>query len=237
VSASYVFSRLYGNYSGLASSDEINTPTTNVSSSLTQSATGSLSRPGSSATRYWDIDEILWDSHGNLDVQGRLATDRPHVFKAYGSYNFKFGTEVGGFFSASSGTPVSTYVNTLNQIPVFVNGRGDLGRTAVLTQTDMVVAHEVKLKERMKLRFEFNALNLFNQKTSRHFFNSLNRGAGAARPSSAIDLSGTDLAKGYDYKALILKSAEGQGAMDPRFMKDDLFNPGFGGRLGVKFIF
>ena len=235
--ASYVYSRLYGNYAGLASSDEINTPTTGVSSATTQQSGGSLARPGSSATRYWDLDEILWDSHGNLDVLGRLATDRPHVLKLYGSYNFKFGTEIGGFYSASSGTPISTYVNTLNTIPVFVNGRGDLGRTPTLTQTDLVVAHEVKLSESKRLRFEFNALNVFNQKTPRHFFNVVNRGAGVARPSSAIDLSGTDLAKGYDYNALILKSADGKNAYDPRFGSNDLFNAGFSGRLGVKFIF
>jgi hypothetical protein len=236
-SASYVYSRLYGNYAGLASSDEINTPTTNVSSTTTQQSGGSISRPGSSATRSWDIDEILWDSHGNLDVKGRLATDRPHVVKLYGSYFFKWGTEVGGFFYGSSGTPMSTVVNTLNQIPVFVNGRGDMGRTPILTQTDLVVAHEVKFGEVRRLRFEFNGTNLFNQQTARHIFNSVNRGAGAARASSAIDLSGTDLAKGYDYKALINASAEGKNAFDPRFGMSDLFNPGFAGRLLVKFIF
>ena len=49
-------------------------------------------RNGDSASRAWDIDEILWDSHGNLDVQGPLPTDRPHVVKLYGSYTFKWGT-------------------------------------------------------------------------------------------------------------------------------------------------
>ncbi len=236
-SASYVYSRLYGNYAGLANSDEINTPTTGVSSGTTQQLGGSIARPGSSATRGWDIDEILWDSKGNLDVRGRLATDRPHVAKLYGSYFFKFGTEVGGFFYAGSGTPISTVVNTLNQIPVFVNGRGDMGRTPVLTQTDLVVAHEVKFGEVRRLRFEFNATNLFNQKTSRDIFHSLNRGAGAARASSAINLSKVDLAKGYDYNALINASSEGKFAYDPRYGKDDLFNPGFAGRVMVKFIF
>ena len=236
-SASYVLSRLYGNYAGLGSSDEISTPTTGVSSGTTQQQGGSIARPGSSATRSWDIDEILWDSHGKLNVLGRLATDRPHVVKLYGSYFFPFGTEAGVFFYGGSGTPLSTYVNTVNQIPVFVNGRGDLGRTPIKTQTDLVVAHEIKFGEKKKLRLEFNALNLFNQKTALHSFNSLNRGAGVARPSSAINLTTVDLAKGYDYNALILKSSEGANAYDPRFGKADLFNAGFTGRFGAKFTF
>jgi hypothetical protein len=30
-------------------------------------------------------------------------------------------------------------VNTVKQIPVFVNGRGDIGRTPVLTRTDLLL--------------------------------------------------------------------------------------------------
>jgi hypothetical protein len=116
-------------------------------------------------------------------------------------------------------------VNTIHQIPVFVNGRGDMGRTPVLTQTDMVVAHEVKFGEGKKMRFEFNALDLFNQKTSRNIFNSLNRSAGLARASAAIDLHNVDLFKGYDFNAFILASPEGRNAYDPRCGEDDLFNP------------
>ncbi len=82
--ASYVYSRLYGNYAGIASSDEILTPTTNVTSSIAQQQVGSISRGGGNANRAWDIDELMWDSKGNLNVLGRLATDRPHVAKVYG---------------------------------------------------------------------------------------------------------------------------------------------------------
>jgi len=76
-SANYTLSRLYGNYSGLASSDEITTPTTGGSSSAAQQQAGSISRPGGNVNRFWDLDELLWDSHGNLGLEGRLATDRP----------------------------------------------------------------------------------------------------------------------------------------------------------------
>ena len=75
--------------------------------------------------RAWDLDELLWDSHGNLDVLGRLATDRPHVVKLYGAYEFPFGTQVGAFFYGGSGTPISTYVTSTNGADIFVEGRGD----------------------------------------------------------------------------------------------------------------
>jgi len=87
------------------------TPTTNRSSATAQQDAGSIARPGSSANRAWDLDELVWDSHGNLNVLGRLATDRPHVVKLYGSYVFPTATQVGAFFYGGSGTPVS-------QIPV-----------------------------------------------------------------------------------------------------------------------
>lgn len=233
-SASYVYSRLYGNYAGLANSDEISTPTTNRSSATTQQQGGSIARPGSSANRAWDLDELVWDSHGNLDVRGRLATDRPHVVKLYGSYMLPTRTQVGAFFYGGSGTPVSRTVYTLNGIPVFVDGRGSMGRTPFFSQTDLLVTHDFTLGGTRRVRLEGNVLNLFNQKTSRHVFNDLNR---PRRASSAINLAGTDLAQGYDYRALIEASPDGQNAYDPRFGMDDLFNPGLQARFSVRFLF
>ena len=109
-SANYTLSRLYGNYSGTANSDEISTPTTGVTSNNAQQQVGTIARPGSNSHTGWDIDELLWDSHGNLDPRGRLATDRPHVVKLYGAYQFGMGTQVGAFFYGGSGTPISTQV-------------------------------------------------------------------------------------------------------------------------------
>lgn len=237
VSANYVWSRLYGNYAGLGNSDEISTPTTGVSSGTTQQSGGSIARPGSTGSRAWDIDQYLFDSHGQF-VEGRLATDRPHVFKAYGSYKFKWGTDVGGFFYAGSGTPASTVVAQVQRIPLFVEGRGSMGRTPVLTQTDLLIGHEVKLGETKRLRFEFNAQNLFNQKTARHIFNQLNRGAGTGYRAAALNLTNTNLYQGYDYMSMLKAiQARGTDPFDPRYGMADLFNPGFAGRVMVKFMF
>jgi hypothetical protein len=237
VSANYVYSRLYGNYAGLGNSDEISTPTTGVSSTTTQQSGGSIARPGSTGSRAWDLDQYLFDSHGQF-VTGRLATDRPHVFKAYGSYKFKWGTDVGGFYYAGSGTPISTVVNQAQRIPLFVEGRGSMGRTPILTQTDLLVGHELRFGEMKRLRFEFNAQNVFNQKTARHIFNQLNRGAGSGDPASALNLTNTNLFQGYDYIAkLNAIKATGKDPFDPRYGMPDLFNTGFVGRVMVKFTF
>jgi hypothetical protein len=195
-------------------------------------------RQGSNVNRAWDIDELMWDAHGNLDPQGRLATDRPHVVKLYGGYLFPTNTQIGLNFYGGSGTPVTTYVVTLNQTEVQVNGRGDMGRTPTLTQTDLLVSQDFDMgRGGNKIRVELNVLNVFNQKTARHIFNYLNRGAGLARADSAINLSNVDLAQGYDYNALINASPSGANAFDPRYGMADLFNPGTRGQVSVKFIF
>jgi hypothetical protein len=245
-SFSYVYSRLYGNYAGIASSDEITSPATGNSSKTAQQLGGSIARPGGNVNRAWDLDEVLFDAHGNVDIKGRLATDRPHVFKLYGNKEFEWksgqATDIGLFQYAGSGTPLTMVVQTVNQIPIMVEGRGSMGRTPFLLQTDFVVGHTVKFGETKRLRFEFNALNLFNQKTARSRFTSLNRGAGAGggQPGSAIDLSHTDLFKGFDYISMINSSADqlsGRGAYDPLFGLSDIFNTGFQGRIGIKFTF
>ena len=236
-SANYTLSRLYGNYAGLASSDEVITPTSGVLTANQQQA-GTVSRRGGNVNRAWDLDELLFDSHGNLDVLGRLATDRPHRVKLYGAYDFPFGTQIGAFFYGASGTPLSTYVTSTNGADLFVEGRGDMGRTDVLTRTDLLLSHELGLAGTKRLRFELNVLNVFNQKTSRHKYVWLNKGGVVPdRNSSYIDLSHTDLTRGYDYNALIRATTDGANAYDVRYGMDDLFEPGTRGYVTVKFLF
>ncbi len=239
-SGNYTWSRLYGNYSGLADSDEILTPTTGVSGGTTQQATGSIARVGSNSHSGWDTDSILFDSHGNIGVNGNLPTDRPNVLKLYGAYTAPFGTQIGLSQYVASGTPISTVVIDAQLEPLLVNGRGDMGRTPVLSHTDLLVSHELKTGKDKRIRFELNVLNLFNQKTATHIFNFLNRGApggGSAISSSEIDLSNVNLLKGYDYNALILASPDGKAAYDNRYGQPDLWQPGTQGQVSIKFIF
>ena len=84
------------------------------------------------------------------------------------------------------------------------------------------------------MRFEANILNLFNQKTARHIFDSVNRPRRSLRRSTCRT---PNLANGYDYNALLAATPDGANAIDPRYTMDDLFNPGLQGRLSVRFLF
>jgi hypothetical protein len=129
-------------------------------------------------------------------------------------------------------------VQTTN-LGMYVNGRGDMGRTPMFNQTDLMVAHEFKVgkSETKKLRFEFNIMNLFNQKTSMFTMDRYNQEEQAS--SIGIDLTcGTggacvDLTKGFDWKSMVAAN----GGLDPRYGHAAVFNPGFQGRLLVKFTF
>jgi hypothetical protein len=237
--ASYVYSRLWGNYSGLQSTDEIRPATLGYAFGGNQAFFSQTYRPGGNANRYFDLDEAVYDAHGNNGLYGVLPTDRPHVFKFYGSKLFKFGTEIGGFFRVMSGTPMTTQVNTSNGIPMYVEGRGDMGRTPVFSQTDLLAAHEFKVGkgEVKKLRFEFNIINLFNQKTNVYTMDRYNQeelvdsvglNLGCGKGGACVDLT-----QGFDWRALVNQF----GGLDPRYGHAAAFNPGFQGRILVKFIF
>lgn len=236
--ASYVYSRLWGNYAGLQSTDEIR-PATLGSFGPNQGFAGQAYRPGGNANRYFDLDEAMWDANGNVGLYGLLPTDRPHVLKFYGAKTFKWGTEVGAFFRAMSGTPLTTQMTTSHHIPMYVEGRGDMGRTPFFTQTDLQVAHELKVgkDESKKLRFEFNVVNLFNQKTNMFTFEGYNRDD--RYRTAGPNLSSVDLSQGFDWKARVAATTDQTTglALDPRFGKAAIFNPGLDARLGIKFIF
>jgi hypothetical protein len=156
---SYTLSRLHGNFAGLANSDE-----------------GGRMDP--SLSRSFDLPTYYFDSSGRQrNVEGRLATDRPHVFKAFAWREFpnRLGTTAAGLTQvAMSGTPDSTTVLYLTA-PTFPYGRGDMGRTPVFTQTDLNLAHTFRLRERASLKFEATATNLLNQAAVVSRVSQLNR--------------------------------------------------------------
>jgi hypothetical protein len=151
--ASYTYSRLFGNYSGLASSDEAGRSSPNVN-------------------RFFDLPFLGYTATGAPD-NGRLATDRPHVFKAYAGYNFNwFGsktneTDVSFFTTAQSGTPLTTTYQLFSVTSAILYKRGDLGRTKRFTETDLLVDHKYKFGRDDRFTFEpfLNILNLFDEKS------------------------------------------------------------------------
>jgi len=155
--ANYTLGYLWGNYSGLASSDE-----------------GGRTDPA--VERFFDYPINGFTATGQPD-NGYLATDRRHVFKAYGGYEFDRWREKGHtddfsfFYQAMQGTPQTTFVTVVaTSIPLIK--RGDLGRTPAFTQTDLSWTHHYRFgKEEGKyeLAFDFNVLNVFNQNTVTSF--------------------------------------------------------------------
>lgn len=160
--ANYTYSRLFGNYSGLASSDE---------AQITGTGEG---RTDPNVSRYFDAPFTESTVAGG-DTLGLLATDRPHVFKFAGAFSldwnkrFGFGsnntTEFQTFFTAQSGTPQTTIASVAGYNTIIVNGRGDLGRTERFTSTDFAIRHRYQFgrDNRFTLVGEMDVLNLFNQ--------------------------------------------------------------------------
>ncbi|MBS1793579.1 MAG: TonB-dependent receptor [Acidobacteria bacterium] len=146
----YTYSSLYGNYSGLASSDE----------------NGRLS-PG--VNRFFDLPWVGWTASGRPD-NGKLATDRPHVFKASGTYTFNWwkskvhSTDLTFFTTAQSGTPITTFVDVFGLL-IPETARGDKGRTPLFTQTDFSLTHKYRFgrDNRFGIAFDLNILNMFNE--------------------------------------------------------------------------
>ena len=139
---SFTESRLYGNYSGLSSSDE-------------------NGRNSPSVDRFFDGLYMSFDENAK-PVYGRLGSDRPHVFKAQASYVLPWGTAVGMDQNFESGTPFSSQV-TIKGVPVFYHGRGDLGRAPMLSWSNLLVQHSVSLFGEKKLNVQLNINNLFDR--------------------------------------------------------------------------
>jgi hypothetical protein len=170
--ANYTFSRLYGNYSGLVSSDEPHL----------YGLGGARFAPNTS--RAFDVPLVGFTVYGEPD-NGRLPTDRPHVFNIYGAYIFNWkdsrtnSTEISGFQTVTSGTPNSTYIfSSSATTPQILYGRGDLGRTPVFSQTDLAVTHRYRFgrDNRFTMAVDVNVSNLLDQDTVTNIWTQLNIG-------------------------------------------------------------
>jgi hypothetical protein len=254
--ANYTYSRLWGNYSGLSDTDEIL-----PSGWIGTQGVSQVARPGTNTTTYYDSEAYILDSKGKF-LSGRLATDTPHFFKAYGAYSFKWGTTVSASFGISSGTPLTSTLEDTGLDPMMINGRGDLGRTPTASQTDLMVSHEFKIKEGKSLRFEFNMMNLFNQKTVQHIDVGINRfreGSSEITLREILDDEGdvlfpaVNLLDGFSWQDRFANTAWALDpalttdpysldplknyAVSPTFKKADVWNAPFSGRFAVKFTF
>lgn len=146
---SYLWSKLRGNWSGIASSDE---------------AVGSL-QPYSG--RSFNLLYYSYDAQGNASY-GALGTDRPHQLKVQATYSTKWGTILGTNLLAESGVPLST-VATQKGMTFFPNGRGDLGRSPIYSQVDLFAQQDVRLMG-TRVSLGMNITNLFDQDIATGYF-------------------------------------------------------------------
>ncbi len=140
----YTWSRQTGNYSGLASGDEMGRISPNVA-------------------RFYDVWWVAYDKALN-PIDGPLNADRTHVIKAYGSYAFDFGLTAGFVVNAMSGVPISTMYN-MDYQGYMPFGRGDLGRTPFMTVVDFSLNYNIRLGK-SSLNLSVNVDNLLNTHTA-----------------------------------------------------------------------
>jgi hypothetical protein len=220
LNSSYLWSRLFGNYGGLASSDENGRNSPNVD-------------------RYFDGEYLLYDAKGQA-VTGLLPTDRPHYFKAQVTYDTPWGTNVGVYAEVKSGTVKSTTISLLGYSPTFINGRGDLGRTPVVSQVDLFLQHDLRLGGR-RVNVNVNVDNVFDQDivTSytttpwRDDFSVPSSIASSATTPGVLSARDAYLLKGYDPTFLV----SAMRTAGSRMRDNSLYGKasGFQGRRALRF--
>ena len=191
---SYTYSSLRGNYSGLTSTD--------ISDSSSIFGGG---RASPNNSRYFDEPWFSYTANGTLE-NGRLATDRPNVFKGYGYFKMPWhwkgnSTNIGLFQYLYQGSPLTSYLDVggyysgaggqIDQYPVGrywvdatqTGGSGPITvgpvtnrRTPWYIQSDLQLQHEVKVGESKRVAFEFTAPNVLNQHSVTAYVSQIDSG-------------------------------------------------------------
>lgn len=206
-SVSYTFSRLFGNYDGLA-----------------QSILGPSPNQGS----YCQAVEGCYTSQGTAD-EGLLPGDVPHEFKLNGSYQLPLSLTLGGAFRAKSGTPISRALGVNQATLTYPEGRLSDGRTDFLTQLDLFLQWGFTLRGRTRATLSVNLLNVFDQDASLQVYKYMLLGG-----SSVIVVPRDVYFAGYDYQSYI--DAQ-RVPRDPTFLQPSLFQFPRELRFGVRIDF
>ncbi len=233
--ANYTYSRLYGNYSGLASSDEPHL------------VEGRLA-PG--VSRAFDLPFIGFTARGEKD-NGRLQTDRPHVFNIYGAYIFNWmggntnSTEIAGFQTVTSGQPQTTTIYGASTVtPQILFGRGDLGRSPMFSQTDLNLTHRYRFgsDSQFTLAFDLNFLNLFDQSTVTGIYTTMNPSTAQINgPALGFPNTTTGYVNGYTdgtlLNAILARIASQPDRSDIRYKQPFLYQSPRTVRFGFRILF
>ena len=208
---SYLWSRLYGNHTGLGQADENGRSSPNVG-------------------RSYDYPIMMFDGKG-VAAYGLLPTDRPHQIKVQAVYDAKFGTSFGLNWYGASGIPRTREVAVIppNNFPVQYLGRASDGRLPFYNQADLYVQHSVKMGGSRRLVLSANVINVLDSKTATNYFpTELAAGQGINVSEQAFYTGQVNI------PALISSS---NAAKDPRFLKDNGYQGVRSIRLGAKFSF
>jgi len=198
---SYTYSQLRGNYNGLASGDE-------------------YGRTDPNTERYFDLWYLAYD-RDLKPIDGPLPGDRPHYFKAYGSYTFPFGLTTGFIVNAMSGQPTSTewVMDVQGYLPF---NRNDMGRTPFLWFANAYVAYDFKLGP-TRLQVNLNVDNVFNVSTAQRIYSMSTQGSDPVGDARIVQ-GRWDI---NDYNPLL----------DPRYGKEMSFYGPITARVGFKLSF
>ena len=220
-------SRLYGNYTGIVSADEVNTMGTGYG------------RPDGNVTRYFDVWWMSYDQSGTQKVnKSLLPTDRPIVLKGYGSYAFPFGLTVGAVVNFMSGTPKSTEFYVDRADGYYPLGRGDLGRTPNIFFANIYAEYSLSLGQN-RLSFSINVDNVTNASKPIWYWTRINVTTPYVWWSDLSDNPDAVIKGGYnflDYEGPYPQTT-GTWLRDPRFNQALGFQPPISARLGIKFTF
>jgi hypothetical protein len=255
---SYTYSRLWGNYSGLTS--------TNIGD-----ASGGRNSPNNS--RAFDEPFFSWADNGQSS-SGLMPTDRPNAFKGYTYYELDEGhrnsTEFGVFSYLYSGSPQTSILDVgfafPSAFPTLVAGSGKwidvtqdpttgaitVGnprtfRTPWFAQSDLQVGHKYKIGEAKSIRFDATFTNVFNRRATTAYFPQIDSGFS----SQFIAPGGFNIGNGaafysaaehpYDVQALLNNAPTTAGTgpitLNSQYGKPYLFQLSRNIRLGLKFTF
>ncbi|HEX8458990.1 MAG TPA: VIT domain-containing protein [Pyrinomonadaceae bacterium] len=233
--ANYTFSRLHGNYAGAAA---------------TTSAADDV-RFDPNLLSAFSLPFNAYTAGGKLN-DGRLPADRPHVFKFHGSYKLDWDklwsfarrhtTEFGAYTTAQSGTPATTRYLLAGVAAGILHGRGDLGRTARLTETDLALRHKYRFGngERFTVVFDLDVLNAFNENNVLGLSELVN-----ARVDYEVLLAGTnslERARNFFRRGALGTLVEADlrrsgNRLDASYGRPNSFQPPRTVRFGVRFLF
>jgi hypothetical protein len=208
--ASYLWSRLNGNYAGLSQSDENGRVNPNIG-------------------RSFDYPLMMFNEQAQ-PVFGPLATDRTHQIKVQAVYDAPFGVALGGNLYAASGIPITSeaaYIPGSNY-PIQYLGRGNAGRTDWYNQLDLFAQYEFKVGSKTRVNFNANLINVFGSSAVTNKYNT------ELSTGTAINVTEDQFFRGVNTQALI--AAQGL-ARDPRYLQAVGYQQPRQLRLGMKLSF